>query len=301
MFSCAQKCENNSTPFIPLADLTTSHFMEYTGGKYPDGKNAIPYLHFKSGMFYAQNIKPLQPDGSENAQQGKIGFLILGFSTAAMTGNFFKLLCRQQQINNRIRICIGAQGGMDMNTMINNNTNYWSKVLDVLSDDSLSKKQIQIIWLSTGDIQAYSLPFPEQSFVQVEKFQKILQTIKVEFPNCKLVFISDRTYAGYIDANALAALAEPTAYYNSWAVKFLIENQIKNISGFTYDALPFIDWGPMLWTNGVTGNNAGYSWDCADAGKGGIHPTARGRAKEAALLFLFFKQHPYTAGLFTSE
>jgi hypothetical protein len=231
---------------------------------------------------------------------GSIGLLVLGFSTAAMAGKYFNDISTVMGVNEKVKILIGAQGGKDINAMQNTNAVYWKTIDSILQQHKLSKKQIQIIWISTGDIHNYLMPFPEQSMHLAQKYHVVLQNIKILYPNIRCVFISDRTYAGYLsDKGGPPELQEPTAYYTSWAVKWVIENQIQNKTGYTYHDLPFIEWGPMLWTNGEKGNSRGYTWDCDDAGKGGIHPTAKGRVKEGALLYWFFAKHPYTKNWFT--
>lgn len=213
--------------------------------------------------------------------------MILGFSTAAMTGNVFKLICTMKDLDPHLTIGIGAQGGMDINAMLDEGSGYWRKAILDLSNVGLSNAQIQLIWISTGDMQSASLEFPKQSIALADKYHTLLLMIKQKYPNIKIVFLSDRTFAGYIDNNGPQLLAEPTAYYTSWAVKFLIERQLQSLTDYTYSDIPFIDWGPMLWTNGETGDSYNYKWDCDDAAKGGIHPTAKGRSKEAIRLYNF--------------
>lgn len=298
--SSIQNCKGVSSSFIPLADLKNDTFNNYTGGKYPKAQNAIPHTHYKKGMQLSQDIFPVDNNGYIDSTTGKVGFLILGFSTAAMTGNVFNWICTRKAIDPHLTIAIGAQGGMDINAMLDENSGYWGKATDDLINAGLSNSQIQLIWISTGDMQSASLDFPEQSIVLADKYHSLLLFIKQKYPNIKIVFLSDRTFAGYIDNNGPQLLAEPTAYYTSWAVKFLIERQLQSLSGYTYSDIPFIDWGPMLWTNGETGDSNNYKWDCYDAAKGGIHPTAKGRSKEAIRLYNFFSNHPYTKQWFTS-
>lgn len=296
---CAQDCTQTSTGFIPIADLGKNTFNGYTGGKYPDGENAIPAEHFKTGMKMSMRIQPLNTSGEIDTSNGSIGFLILGFSTAAMTGRYFRNLSSVMHIQENVKIIIGAQGGRDMNAMISAESDYWKNVDSILKSKQTSPEQIQVIWITTGDIESSNLGFPEQSIIQVEKYQKILQNIKKFYPNIRCVFLSDRTYSGYIgNTEGPQQLKEPTAYYTSWAVKWFIEKQIKKEKGYSYHEIPFVDWGPMLWTDGQKGNSRGYTWECDDAGKGGIHPSPKGRAKEAILLYHFFTKHPYSSNWF---
>ncbi len=295
-----QNCPPDTTGFIPLYDLTTDRYLGFSGGKYPNGLNDIPKQHFEEGITSAGKVQPLNTFGETDLDNGKIGFLILGYSTAAMTGRFVKSIYESQTDNKQLEIIIGAQGGLDLNAMIDTNEKYWLSVDSILQTKQTSSEQIQLIWLSTGDIKTYKNSFPEQCYLQIEKYKQVLQLIKTRYPNIKIVFLSDRTYAGYIgeNANGPKELMEPTAYYSGWTIKWLIEKQIKSELGYTADSIPFIDWGPSLWTDGTKGNKKGYTWNCDDAAKGGIHSSSKGRMKEAALVFLYFKNHPYTKQLF---
>ncbi|MFN0274206.1 MAG: hypothetical protein ACKVPJ_00550 [Chitinophagales bacterium] len=298
----AQDCSQTSTGFIPIADLAKNTFQGFTGGKYPGGSNSIPAEHYKNGMQACNKIQPLDADGKIDSINGSIGFLVLGFSTAAMTGRYFRDLSAIMNINDRIKIIIGAQGGKDINSMTFAESRYWFNCDSIIRSKQLTSEQIQVAWVTTGDIRSYQLPFPEQSTQQIEKYRNTILNIKKFYPNIQCIFISDRTYAGYIpEGKGPQDLREPTAYYSSWAVKWLIEKQIEKTAGFSYEEIPFIDWGPLLWTDGEKGNARGYTWDCVDADKGGIHPTSKGRAKEAILLYHFFTNHPYTKRWFYAE
>ncbi len=295
-----QNCDLESTGFIPVADLGKSTFNGFIGGKYPDGNNDIPADHYQKGVESSSKIKPLNRDGEFDSVNGKIGFMVLGFSTAAMTGRFVRSIYESQNKHDTLRIVIGAQGGKDINSMTDPDADYWKTVDTLIKDADIALNQIQIIWISSGDILSYQQSFPEQCYIQIEKYQLMLYAIKNKFPNIRVVFISDRTYAGYIGeiGEGPQELKEPTAYYNSWTVKWLIEKQIKGEKGYSTEEIPFIDWGPALWTDGVIGNSNGYTWNCDDSGKGGIHPSSKGRMKEASLVYLYFKNHPYLKNIF---
>lgn len=294
-------CDHNVTDYTPITDLVNLTFSGYTGGLYPDG-NDIPAAHFANGMTHATQIIPRNETGQADAH-GKIGLLVLGYSTAAMTGRTFSEMIRYAGVDTALQVIIGAQGGQDLRAMIKPETTYWDSVDAAIQNKGLTREQVQIIWMSSGDIAAYTLPFAEQTQHGIDAYQQVLLRIRQLFPAVQIVFISDRPYAGFIGKNEQPGpkeLAEPSGYYHSWTVKWLIEKQIQQVAGFTYAELPFIDWGPTLWTNGTLGDKRGYTWDCLDAGKGGIHATSKGRMKEAARLYNYFTKHPYTTQLFST-
>jgi hypothetical protein len=151
-------------------------------------------------MQLSDSIKPRDSDGAFDKNTGKIGFLVLGFSTAAMTGRTFRSICQTQPVDPHLQIVIGAQGGMDINSMVVPGSVYWSNLDSILRAEALTASQIQIIWISTGDLEAASLPFPAHCEVQLEKYRMVLSNLSQLFPNLALVFISDMPFAGYIGA-----------------------------------------------------------------------------------------------------
>ncbi len=291
----AQNCEPNFTGFIPISDLGKGKFNGFIGGKYSNGSNLIPNAHYQKGKELAKKITPLDTAGNSDLINGKIGFLILGYSTAAMTGRFLKNICNYRPLNKNMEIIIGAQGGKDINSMVQLNSDYYKTIDTILAEQKMSAAQVQMVWISTGDIYAYQLPFPDQSFSQIEKYRLMLSNLKKLYPNLQLVYCSDRPYAGYIGETGEGPkeLKEPSAYYSSWTIKWLIERQINTTPNFTYADLPFIDWGPSLWTDGSKGNKYGYTWNCDDAGKGGIHASSKGRMREAAMMWWWLKKYGY--------
>lgn len=290
-----QRCMDHSSGLTPLYDLDSGQYLNYTGGLYPNGSNRIPAHHFSAGVEAGSFLQPLN-SGGEPVANGQIGLVSLGYSTAAMTTQYLRFIHQIKQEWPAWQIANAAQAGRDINAMIAVDGDYWKKAKEIIAGQGLTPAQVQIIWLSTGDASVYDLPFPEQSLVQVEKYRSCLELIKKNFPNVRIVFISDRAYGGYISEKSAFPLREPAAWYTSWAVKWVIEAQINHHEGFGTDSIPFIDWGPTLWTDGIAGDAQGYTWSCNDAGKGGIHPSAIGRAKEASRLYIFLRDHPYLAG-----
>jgi len=291
-------CTENITEFVPVRDLHGEKFNNYPGGKYPNGSNTIPLAHYTAGIALLASGNTGDIVADSTTRMHRKAMLVLGFSTAAMTGRTFRNMHETMHPDSPLRIIIGAQGGQDINKMLHSESRYWQNVDSILQANNFSDSEVQIIWLSTGDVSQNDILFPDFAEQQTEKFRQVLTVIKNKYPGSAMVYISDRPYAGYVSGQGVATLAEPSAYYTSWSVKWLIGRQIEGSSRYSMDALPYIDWGPALWTNGTKGDTSGYFWDCRDAGKGGIHPTARGRMKEAARLYHFFTTHPVVGTLF---
>ena len=67
-----------------------------------------------------------------------------------------------------------------------------------------------------------------------------MQMLKNKFPNLKLVYLSDRIYAGYATTNLNP---EPFAWYTGWCVKQLIADQIDGDLSLLYSgSYPSAAW-----------------------------------------------------------
>ncbi len=110
-------------------------------------------------------------------------------------------------------------------------------------------------------------------------------------PGGRIVLLSSRTYGGHATTKLNP---EPYAYESGFAVKWLIEEQIKGAPGLNADpakgaiSAPWLAWGPYLWTDGDQGRRDGLVWERQDVREDGTHPSDSGRQKVARLLQDFF-------------
>ena len=79
----------------------------------------------------------------------------------------------------------------------------------------------------------------------------ILIIAKQRLPNLRVAFFSSRTYGGW--AKPTAGSPEPYAYESGFAVRGLVQRQIKGDPALNYDPArgevkaPVAVWGPYLW------------------------------------------------------
>ncbi|MCA9946345.1 MAG: hypothetical protein KC449_22835, partial [Anaerolineales bacterium] len=141
-------CSQTSVGFVPLTDLGTGLHMGAQGGLYPNGQNTPPTDHLAAGLAQAQAIQPLASDGSP-AADGKIGFVSVGMSNAALEFNAFLRLANDDPAKNESVVLVnGAQGGWTSNKLAEDpNAEYWQVLDERLADNGLTPAQVQVVWL----------------------------------------------------------------------------------------------------------------------------------------------------------
>ena len=286
-------CSQTSVGFVPLIDLGADLHMGQQGGLYPNGQNAPPATHLAAGLAQSQAIQPLAADGSP-ASDGKIGFISVGMSNAALEFNAFLRLANDDPAKNDSLVIVnGAQGGWTSNKLADApDAEYWQVLDERLADNGLTPAQVQVVWLKEARGGVKNEPFPQEPQILQAQLQSIVQIIQTRYPNVKIVYLASRIYGGY----ATGPLnPEPIAYHSGFAVKWLIEAQINGDPALNFDpaqgevTAPWLAWGPYLWADGLTARNDGLTWPCSDFADDGTHPGDPARDKVAAMLLDFFK------------
>jgi hypothetical protein len=127
--------------------------------------------------------------------------------------------------------------------------------------------------------------------------QQIVRNAKILFPNLKICYLSSRTRA-YVYGAGLNP--EPYAYETAFAVKWLIEKQLAGAPALNFDPgkgpvlMPWLSWGPYLWTDGLRGRSDGVVTVCPDDLESDFtHPSMNGHVpKVGQQLLAFFKTDP---------
>lgn len=280
----------------PLTELGGSEYQGAKGGLYPDGKNTRPPAHEAAGLAFAKKVEPLDGEGKPSAN-GKIVLLSIGMSNTTQEFSLFKQLADgDREKNPKLVIVDGAQGGMAAKQIQNaddngTGTRYWSITEARLQAAGVTRAQVQAAWLKQADIRPTD-PFPGHAKTLQAELARIVQLVHQRFPNLKLVYLSSRTYGGYAKTTLNP---EPFAYESGFAVKWLIEQQIKSDPALNFDATkgpvnsPWLSWGPYLWANGTARRADGLWYDESDFREDGTHPSQTGRRKVTELLLQFFK------------
>ena len=304
---------------VPLTDLHTRTYFGFAGGLYEDGSNNLPEDHAAVGAARARNIQPRDANGNV-AAGGKIVLLSIGMSntsqefcgvnvtTGCVTGSFMQRTATNPAVNHATLVLVnGAQGGMDAGEW----TSASARPFDVVRDDRLAsmgvtEQQVQVVWLLEATKQpSVSLPATTaDAFALETNLGSIVRALRLRYPNLQQVYVSDRMYGGYA---ATQENPEPYAYETGFAVKWLIQAQIRQMRNngqvvdsragdLNYDsAAPWLAWGPDLWANGLVPRSDGLTWQSSDFKSDGTHPSVEsGVPKVGSLLIDFFSKSPST-------
>src|SRR6202043_950757 len=96
---------------------------------YPGGENSPPPEHLKAGLEIAKRVVPLNAEGHP-ASDGKIALLSIGMSNTTMEyQTFMKRAAEDKELNPRVVLVDGAQGGQSAVETSDPHANYW-KVVD---------------------------------------------------------------------------------------------------------------------------------------------------------------------------
>jgi hypothetical protein len=300
----------------PLTDIGKDMYKGFPGGLYPGGANERPARHEAAGVALAKQVQPLDADGKPSTN-GKIVLLGIGFSNTVQSfDGFMKVAQGDRDLNPKVVLVNGAVGGMSANMIQNpedqgRGTKYWATVDERLKAAGVTRAQVQAIWLKETNPAPHEGGFPKYIQALQSELTKIVQVIHQRFPNVKLVYLSSRTYGGWAKARAGRAApgnSEPYSYETGFAVKWLIEDQLKGNAALNCDPTrgavkaPWLSWGPYLWANGEIKRTDGFAFQRSDfRDDDQMHHSPQGQLKIGNQLLTFFKTDPTTRGWFAKQ
>ena len=282
-----------SVGFKPLTEMSASDkYKGEDGGLYGNGKNEPPPAHQTAANKEMAKIVPVDSDGKPSSN-GKIVLISISMSNATQEFSKFKQIADADPAKSKQLLIVDcAQGGQAMAQWAPPNAKAWTVAEERLQAAGVSNKQVQVCWIKLAN------PGPRGEFQEHAKKLEadtlaVVQNAKARFPNLRIAFLSSRIYGGYA---ATQLNPEPYAYEGAFAVRWLIQDQIKGSSDLNHDAsrgsvkAPLLLWGPYFWADGMTPRKSdGLIWERTDLGGDGTHPTEAGRKKVAELLLQFFK------------
>lgn len=287
----SQNCSNTSVGFTPVNDLSSGFFRGQQGGLYPAGSNVRPDIHNADGLKLSTQIVPLDTSGNYDPINGKIVLMSVGMSNTSLEFiQFMNLVNQSTIVNPKLVVVNGAQGGKDINKIVNPSDSFWLILNQRLSARGLTARQVQAIWFKEAEAGPTDTSFPGNPLTIKTKYKTVMNILKNKFQNLDLCYFSSRIYAGY---STSSLSPEPSAYFNGWTVKWTIEDQLNGDTGLIYKGTgansPWLSWGPYTWADGTNPRLDGLTWNCpADFNSDGTHPSTSGSIKVANRLFSFF-------------
>jgi hypothetical protein len=292
-----------STGLIPLTELGKGSYKGEEGGLYQGGTNTPPPAHLEAGLALARQIVPLDAEGKQGPE-GKIVLLSIGMSNTTMEYQVFqKMAAADPDLNPRLTVADGAQGGQTTKMTGDPHSNFWNVVDERLAKDNLTSKQVQAVWLKQANGRPTE-PFPTEALNLKNDVLHTLHNLHDRYPNLKIVYLSSRIYAGYAEC---PLNPEPHAYEGAFSYKWLIADQIAGKPELNYDPAkgpvrcPWLAWGPYLWADGLKARKDGLTYTRADLGADGTHPSESGREKVARQILAFLKNDPTSQPWFLIE
>lgn len=296
-----------SLGLTPLTEMSTKEkYKGQEGGLYGAGQNEPPKEHLAAALRQAAKIGPLDTHG-EPSDGGKIGMISVGMSNTSQEFSRFLHKARNDRaVSSRLVLVDGAQGGQEASGWAEGGRrghDPWPELDRRLEKAGVSAAQVQVTWIK----QARAVPsalgeFPKHAQALKNNLVTIVQKLQQRFPNLRLVYLSSRIYGGNATSNLNP---EPYAYESAYAVRWVVQEQIRGLASLNYDPTrgdvqaPLILWGPYLWADGTTPRQSdGLVWNREDLGKDGTHPSQVGKEKVAQLLLRFFKEDPSAKGWF---
>ena len=280
----------------PLMEMTaTDRYKGEDGGLYGGGRNQPPESHFKIARGATAAIQPLDPAGHPS-KDGIIVLISLSMSNATQEFSLFKRLADEDpRKSSSVTVVDCAQNGQAMAQWVDPQAPSWVEADRRLEAAHVSPNQVQVVWvklanmLPTGDLAEHGRKLQKDTLA-------LLHNAKARFPNLRVAYLSSRIYGGW---TTIPLNPEPYAYEGAFAVRWLIQDQIRGNASLNHDPAngpvraSVLLWGPYLWADGTTPRRTdGLVYEAKDMLIDGTHPSDSGRRKVALMLLKFFQSDP---------
>lgn len=166
-----------------------------------------------------------------------------------------------------INLCQPAKGIEDWLTV----TAVWDEVNERMANAGHLDTEVQIVWLQNDTVTNDSTVYPDRPLAIKDDMIDLINMIKGRFTNVKHIFLNARPYSYAVEVNH----AEPKAWLNGWACKWVVEDQIAGL-------LPIKPWIcdlGYMWTNGDVERSDGLHMLITDFQTDDVHLTNAGKVK----------------------
>ena len=267
------------------------------------GSNTPPAGYAEQGIALGQGIEPLDAAGMPDPG-GKYALVSIGMSnTTQEYSRFISKYENDPSLAPNLVLVDGALGGHATPQWIDPNNEVWTNLTQRLEQRGVSDAQVTAVWVKQArqspqaqcDAAGFQgMPcFPAHEQLFADELRTVLGMVSARFPNLKLVYLSNRIYAGFASSDLNP---EPYAYQSAIVVKKIVMEKILEDSAAS--GLPWLGWGPYLWADGMTPREDGLTWPKDHLREDGTHPSDLGTEVVADMLFEFFSTDPTSAPWF---
>jgi len=246
---------------------------QYETGRYPGGQREMPAAHRRAGERIAALIRPLGTEGQPDAREARILALVMGHSNCRM---YFSALQRHfeeqaEHLNPRFELLNAAVGGQQLPEIVRLEGPVWDRAHELAHQPGRSPEQVQVLFLHTTYHGWRNVagtppgPFPETMRRMQQDLARVLEQCVRLYPNLRIAYLTCdgfRHFTGF----------EPHVYQEAFALKWLIESQIRGEPGTAFEGaerrLPWLEWGPYIWDN---------TWDPSYF-TDGVHPAPKAQS-----------------------
>ncbi len=277
---------------VPLNELGTAKYLEFTGGLYANGRNEPSADQADALRKMAAAIEPLDKDGKADPK-GKIVVAGIG---ASVCRQIFDVLDKADTRGPVVFVNC-AKGGHDVNKISDPERKYWESAADAVRKAGLSPAQVQVAWYQSDDLGDTRDEFPGRPQRLQEGIAKNMRELKQAFPNARICYHSARHTTAFATGKAKDKHGEPRPWHVGWAVKWLIEAQTAGQAGLQFEGaaatVPLIAWATYFWTEADKPRKDGYQWTRDMNVADGIHLTDAGKNRVAGELLAFWRTDPF--------
>jgi hypothetical protein len=277
----------------PLTEMTANDkYKGEDGGLYGGGKNVPPEAHLRAARAATTTIEPLDETGKPE-RAGTIALVSISMSNATQEFSLFKQLAdKDPKKSPYVTIVDCAQGGQAMAQWVDPGARAWIEADRRLEAAKVSPSQVQVVWVKLANVRPTGA-LAEHGRKLEKDTVSVLQNSKARFPNLRIAYLGSRIYGGWA---TMPLNPEPYAYEGAFAVRWLIQDQIRGEVSLNNDPkkgpvkVPLLLWGPYLWADGTRPRkNDGLTYERTDLADDGTHPSQSGRQKVAGMLLRFFQ------------
>ena len=281
----------------PLTDMSAGDRYEgEDGGLYGNGNNQPPDALQQAATETISHVQALDAAGEPSAS-GRIAFVSISMSNATQEFSRFKQIADADPRKfTKLTIVDCAQGGQAMAQWAVPDGRPWQEAMNRIGRAGVTPRQVQVVWIKLANVRPTGPMAGHLAKLEADTIA-VLHLAKSRFPNLRVAYLGSRIWAGNATGNLNP---EPYAYESAFAVRHLIQRQLRADAALAPDKSPLLLWGPYLWAEGEKGrqfDDLRYVKD--DFRADGVHPSESGRDKVARQLLEFFAGNPLAKGWFT--